>query len=158
VTDFLSDLLFFFERLNWLSVVDILLVTLIFFVLLYMLRDTQAMALLRGVLFLVVFVIFLTSLLELPAFSWLINTTIPALLLAIPVIFAPEIRRALERIGRAGVIIPTSSQSTEVKTEAMVEAILSAVARLSARQHGALIILRRLDSLEKYMATGVRMD
>ena len=158
MTDFLSDLLFFFERLNWLSVVDIFLVTLMFFVLLYMLRDTQAMALLRGVLFLVVFIIFLTSLLNLPAFSWLINTTLPALLLAIPVIFAPEIRRALERIGRAGAIHPVSRQNAEVKIEIMIKAIISATARLSARQHGALIILQRLDNLEAYIETGVRMD
>ncbi len=158
MTDFLSDLLFFFERLNWLSVVDILLVTLIFFALLYMLRDTQAMALLRGVLFLVVFIIFLTSLLNLPAFSWLINTTLPALLLAIPVIFAPEIRRALEKIGRAGAIHPANRQNADEKIEIMVKAIISATARLSARQHGALIVLQRLDNLEPYMETGVRMN
>ena len=158
VTEFLSNLLFFFERLNWLSVVDILLVTLIFFALLYMLRDTQAMALLRGVLFLFVFVVFLTSILNLPAFSWLINTTLPALLLAIPVIFAPEIRRTLERIGRAGIILPSNKQNTELKIDAIVQATISATARLSARQHGALIIFRRLDNLDKYIETGVRMD
>lgn len=158
MTDFLSDLLFFFERLNWLSVIDILLVTLIFFALLYMLRDTQAMALLRGVIFLLVFILFLTSLLNLPAFSWLINTTLPALLLAIPVIFAPEIRRALERIGRAGVIISTSGQNAETQIEKSIEAIISATARLSARQHGALIVLQRLDNLATFIETGVRMD
>ncbi len=158
VTDFLSDILFFFERLDWLSLVDIFLVTLIFFVLLYILRDTQAMALLRGVLLLVVFIIFLTSLLDLPAFSWLINTTLPALLLAIPVIFAPEIRRALERLGRAGAIHPLNSPNAEVKMRAMIKSIISATARLSARQHGALIILQRLDNLAEYIKTGVPMD
>lgn len=157
-SDTVSDFFFFFERLNWLSVVDILLVTLMFFVLLYMLRDTQAMALLRGVLFLVVFIIFLTSLLDLPAFSWLINTTLPALLLAIPVIFAPEIRRTLERIGRAGVLIPKNATNEEAMLKNIIDAIISATARLSARQHGALIVLERLDSLEEYMETGVRMD
>jgi len=111
------------------------------------------MTLLRGVIFLVVFVIFLTSLLDLPAFSWLINTTLPALLLAIPVIFAPEIRRTLERIGRAGAIIPASRQNTE-----MIQALISATARLSARQHGALTILQRLDNLDEFIETGVRMD
>lgn len=157
-SDSLSNFLFFFERLDWLSVVDILLVTLMFFVLLYMLRDTQAMALLRGVLFLVVFIIFLTSLLDLPAFSWLINTTLPALLLAIPVVFAPEIRRALERIGRAGVFIPKNTHNEEVVLKNTIDAIISASARLSARQHGALIVFERLDSLEEYVETGVRMD
>ncbi len=158
MNDIFSDLLFFFERLNWLSAVDILLVAFILFALLYMLRDTQAMALLRGVLLLVVFILFLTSLLNLPAFSWLINTTLPALLLAIPVIFAPEIRRALEKIGRAGAINPASGKNAEHQLIAMVHALTSASARLSARQHGALIILQRLDNLTEYIESGVRMD
>ena len=158
VANLLSDLLFFFEHLNWLSLLDIFLVTFIFFALLYLIRDTQAMALLRGVLFLVVFILFLTSLVNLPAFSWLINTTLPALLLAIPVLFAPEIRRALERIGRAGLIISINNQNGENQIEETVEALISATARLSARQHGALIVLQRFDNLESFIETGVRMN
>jgi len=158
VTDFLNDLLFIFERVNWLSVVDILLVTLIFFILLYTLRDTQALVLLRGVLFLVVLLALLTSLVELPAFSWLIQSTLPALLLAIPVIFAPEIRRGLERIGRAGTILSPGGKATDQETLDTIQAIVSASARLSARQHGALIVVQRLDSLEEYNDTGVRMN
>jgi len=53
----------------------------------------------------IVLISLLTSLDVLPAFSWLVSSTLPALLLAIPVIFAPEIRRTLERLGRAGAII-----------------------------------------------------
>ena len=102
MANFLNNILFIFQRLNWLSVLDILLVTLIFFMVLYSLRDTQAMVLLRGVILLVVALVLLTTLVELPAFSWLVQNSLPALLLSIPVIFAPEIRRALERLGRAG--------------------------------------------------------
>jgi len=158
VTDFLNDLLFIFQRVNWLSVIDILLVTLIFFILLYTLRDTQALVLLRGVLFLVVLLALLTSLVDLPAFSWLIQSTLPALLLAIPVIFAPEIRRGLERIGRAGTLLSPTGKASDQETLDTIHAIVSASARLSARQHGALIVLQRLDSLEEYNETGVRMN
>jgi diadenylate cyclase len=158
VTNFLNDLLFIFQRLNWLSVVDILLVTLIVFVLLYALRDTQALVLLRGVLFLVVLLALLTSLVDLPAFSWLIRSTLPALLLAIPVIFAPEIRRGLERLGRAGTFISTGNKTVAQETSKTIHAVISAAARLSARQHGALIILQRLDSLDEYNETGVRLN
>jgi len=158
VTNFLNDLLFIFQRVNWLSAVDILLVTLIFFILLYTLRDTQALVLLRGVLFLVVLLALLTSLVELPAFSWLIQSTLPALLLAIPVIFAPEIRRGLERLGRAGVFIASSGNGTTQDTLGTIQAIVSASARLSARQHGALIVIQRLDNLDEYLETGVRMN
>lgn len=158
VTNFLNDLLFIFQRLNWLDVVDILLVTLIFFILLYTLRDTQALVLMRGVLFLVILLALLTSLVELPAFSWLIQSTLPALLLAIPVIFAPEIRRGLERIGRAGTFISPGGRVNSQETLDTIHAIVSASARLSARQHGALIVIQRLDSLEEYNDTGVHLN
>ncbi len=158
MTEILNDLLFIFQRVNWLSVVDILLVTLIFYFLLYMLRDTQALVLMRGVLFLVILLALLTSLVELPAFSWLIQSTLPALLLAIPVIFAPEIRRGLERIGRAGTFFSPSGKATDQDALDIIHAVVSASARLSARQHGALIVLQRLDSLEEYNDTGVRMN
>ena len=158
MTDFLNDLFFIFQRVNWVSVVDILLVTLIFFILLYTLRDTQALVLLRGVLFLVVLLALLTSLVELPAFSWLIQSTLPALLLAIPVIFAPEIRRGLERIGRAGTFLSPGGRTNAQETLDTIQAIVSASARLSARQHGAIIVIQRLDSLEEYNETGVRMN
>ena len=158
MADFLSNLLFVFQRLNWLSVLDILLVAGIFFALLYSLRDTQAMALLRGMIFLFVLLALLTSLVSLPAFSWLVSNSLPALLLSIPVIFAPEIRRALERIGRAGTFMPLEKHPGAHETQHTIQAVTNAVARLSARQHGALIILQRLDNLEVYVEAGVRMN
>jgi diadenylate cyclase len=158
VADFISNLLFVFQRLNWLSALDIALVAAIFFGLLYSLRDTQAMALLRGVIFLFVLLALLTSLVSLPAFSWLIRNALPALLISIPILFAPEIRRVLERIGRAGNFVTPVKKVDSLETQQAVQSIVSAAARLSARQHGALIILQRLDSLASFIETGVRMD
>lgn len=157
MTDFISNLLFVFERLNWLSLLDILLVAAIFFGMLYSLRDTQAMSLLRGMIFLFVLLALLTSLVALPAFSWLIANALPALLLAIPVVFAPEIRRALERIGRAGLLVK-SGRVAHMDNEQVIQTVVSAAARLSARRHGALIVFQRLESLEVYIETGVRME
>jgi diadenylate cyclase len=159
MANFLNNILFIFQRLNWLSVLDILLVTLIFFVVLYSLRDTQAMVLLRGVIFLVVALVLLTTLVELPAFSWLVQSALPALLLSIPVIFAPEIRRALERLGRAGTvtIIQPAGMANDEETQKAIRAVVEAAARLSARQHGALIVIQRMDSLDQYIETGVQM-
>lgn len=158
--DLLSDIIFLFERLTWLSVLDLLLVTMVFFAIFMMLRDTQAMVLLRGVLLVVILLVLFTSLVELPAFSWLVSTTLPALLLAIPVIFAPEIRRGLERIGRAGSgsVIWNQSPNNLEAVQRMIRAVVSACARLSARQHGALIVLQRGDSLHEYIATGVALN
>ena len=157
MANFFDNIFFIFERLNWLSVLDIALVTLIFFALLYTLRDTQAMVLLRGAIFLIIALILLTSLFELPAFSWLVQNTLPALLLAIPVIFAPEIRRALERLGRAGNFVTGSGQPQQADIVKVIHAVVEASRRLSARQHGALIIMQRTDNLAQYAETGVQL-
>jgi len=155
VTNLLINILFIFQRLDWLGVIDILLVTLIFFGVLYLVRDTQAMILLRGIILILVLVALLTSLANLPAFSWLVRTALPALVLAIPVIFAPEIRRALERIGRAGTFFRASNKNASEEMQHTIQAVVAAAARLSARQHGALIILERFDRLDEYVRSGV---
>ncbi len=154
ITNLLDYLVFLFERLDWLSVVDILLVATVFFLILLLLRDTQAIVLLRGGLVLIALLGVLTSLEVLPAFSWLMSNTFPALILAIPVIFAPEIRRALERLGRTSTILP-ASQRTGFD---IVESLVAAVIRLANRKHGALIVLHRSDSLQEFINTGVPLD
>jgi diadenylate cyclase len=160
VPDLVNELVFLLQRLDWLAVFDIVLVALIIFAILLIVRDTQAMVLLRGVIFFAVLLSLLTSLVPLPAFSWLVRTTLPALLLAIPVIFAPEIRRALEKLGRAGsgTMLFQGTHTSLEEMEATIRAVVSASARLSARQHGALIVLQRVDSLQEYVQTGVTMN
>jgi len=156
IQNIIDNLSFIFQRLDWFSMIDMALVTVIFFVLLLLLRDTQAIVLLRGVLLLVVLGSVLSGIDELPAFSWLIQTTLPALLLAIPVIFAPEIRRALERMGRAEMFGLGERKASDAETT--IAALVTAVVRLSDRRHGALIVLRRQDSLDEYVQTGVRLN
>lgn len=155
MTNFLINILFIFQRLDWLGVIDILLVTLMFFGVLYLVRDTHAMMLLRGIILILVLVALLTSLANLPAFSWLVRTALPALVFAIPVIFASEIRRALERIGRAGTFFRASNKNASEEMQQTIQAVVAAAARLSARQHGALIIMERFDRLDEYIRSGV---
>lgn len=160
LANLISFLTYVFDRLDWLSLIDLLLVTLVFFSILRLLRDTQAMVLLRGILLLIALISLLTSLEVLPAFSWLMRTTLPALLLAIPVIFVPEIRRALERLGRAGSILETRAGALQDNPEVQrtITAVVNATQRLSERKHGALIVLQRLDSLQEYVRSGVPLN
>lgn len=153
VDQILSNLYFIFERLDWVNLIDLALVTFVFFSILLLLRGTQAVVLLRGVFLLILLVSLFTTLDVLPAFSWLVRNTLPVLLLAIPVIFAPEIRRTLERIGRAGTINPPSGRKTTAQDT--ISSVVSAASRLSDRKHGALIVMERADSLEEYIRTGV---
>ncbi len=157
--DFLSELSFLFQRLNWLSALDLVLVTLVFFAILLLVRDTQAMLLLRGLILLAIGLMVLTSLVNLPAFSWLVQTILPSLLLAIPVIFAPEIRRGLERLGRAGSAARLRSGVNGIQEiQSIITAVVTASVRLAARQHGALMIMQRSDNLDEYIRTGVRLN
>ena len=149
-------LLFIFARANWLSVFDILLVAAVVFLVLYLLRDTKALVLMRGVLFLIVVISLLSSLRVLPAFSWLTTNTLPTLLLAIPVIFAPEIRRVLERLGRTGSIFAHDNFSSE--KERIIQTVVQASRRIAERKYGGLIVFSRLDSLQAYIETGIRLE
>jgi diadenylate cyclase len=156
VSDLIAELVFSFQRLDWLSVVDLILVTAVFFALLSLVRGTQAVVLLRGMTLLIIVIALLTSLLPLPAFSWLLRTSLPALLVAIPVIFAPEIRRALERLGRAGNVFTPNLEAAEV--DRIVDALCGASQRLSDAHRGALVVIEREVKLDEYVETGVGLD
>jgi diadenylate cyclase len=150
-----DELFFILQRLTVSSAVDLLLVTLVIFAGLVFLRNTRAMVLLRGILLLYVLISLLIAVFNLPAFSWLVRNSIPAILVAIPVIFAPEIRRLLERLGRASSFL---SNREHAKEKDVIELIAQAAIRLSERRQGALIVLQRLDSLEEFVETGVALD
>ena len=156
-----NNLVFILERFTWSSLLDVLLVTFVFGLLLYLLRDTEAQTLLRGVFLLVIMITLLTSLVNLPAFSWLVTTLTPALILAVPVVFAPEIRRGLERMGSFGKLrVWRTSQSVKanLELEETLTAVTTAAVQLSARRHGALIVIRRKEFLDKYYKNGVMLN
>jgi len=156
VSDILSGLTFIFSRLDWLGVVDILLVTAVIYGLLLLVRGTQAVVLLRGIIFVVVIIALLTTFFRLSAFTWLLRNTLPALLISIPVIFAPEIRRALERLGRAGIAINFGTRAEAALP--VTEVLANAAQRLAERRHGGLIVIERQVGLKDYTDTGVVLD
>lgn len=156
--EIINNILFIFQRFNWLSVLDIVLVAVFFGLLLYLLRDTEAMTLLKGAIFVIALVSLLTSLINLPAFSWLIRTLSPALILAVPVIFAPEIRRALERVGRFGALSLFNRAPKPTEVEATLRSITAAALQLSERRQGALIVIKRRQFLDQYYKNGVMLD
>lgn len=160
MTNLFNDIFFLIQRFGWTDLLDIFLVSAIFYAVLILLRDTEALVLLRGALFIIILLGLLTSLVDLPAFSWLISTVLPALVFAIPVIFAPEIRRALERIGRAGNVsfLNRSRSVSERQIKETLDSVIQACSRLSERHHGALIILQRVQGLGEYIETGVMMN
>jgi diadenylate cyclase len=155
-TGVVSDILFILSHLDFYGVIDILLVALLFYWVLTLIQGTQAVQLLRGVLILAVLAAIAASLLKtLIAFSWLVDKALPALLVAIPIIFQPELRRALERLGRTPRLAATHHSS---QLEQAIEAVSQAVIDLSRQEHGALIVFERQTGLENYSEAGVRLE
>ena len=156
----LREIAWYFERLDWWSALDILLVTMTFYALLHLVRGTQAVPLLRGAVILILTMVLTANLLPFRAFGWLVNQGLPALLVAIPVILQPELRRALERLGRTVVSTGTylTPTSRALSTSDVVQEIAAACDHLADRHHGALIVFERSTGLEEYVETGVRLE
>lgn len=137
------------------DVVDILLVTAVIYTGLLLIRGTRAVQVLRGFLVLAVLVIFFSSIIKLPAFNWLIDKTLPVLLIAIPVIFQPELRRALEQLGRTGSYFRFLRRHHD---NPVIPAVKESCRHLSQRQYGALIVFERDTGLQEYIDTGVLLN
>jgi diadenylate cyclase len=142
--------------LDWRSVLDVVLVTVVIYAALRLFRGTQAIQLLRGVLIVAVFVALLSLVADLPAFNWLLRNSVPMVLVAIPVIFQPELRRALERLGRSSPLLNRRGDTTRV--QAVINEVVKAVDSLSQRRTGALIVFHGVTGLGNVIERGVRID
>lgn len=152
----MSDILWVFSRFQFSDAIDILLVATIFFALLQLIKGTQAVQLLRGVMILIFLTVLLSSILRLTAFGWLMGRILPALLVAIPVIFQPELRKALERLGRAGGLIDRPMR--EATANRAITQVARACRIMSEARHGAIIVFERNTGLQDYVDTGVEIN
>ena len=141
------------------AIVDVLVVTLIIYWLLWVAQGTRATQLIRGIVILLALVYFLGTSLELTTLNWLLSRTWPALVVGIPVIFQPELRRALEQLGHTGAWLrPHFAAGVEDNQERMVDEIVRAAAQLSRHRYGGLIVIERDTGLQEYAERGVPLD
>jgi diadenylate cyclase len=150
------ELVWALDNLTLKSLIDIVLVALIFFGASFFFRGTQAIALLRGMVLVLVGMLLISSVLNLTALRWLLENTFLVLGIAIPVIFQPELRRALEQLGRAGRFL--NRQAPESVRDRVIEEVCQAAEKLSERRHGALIVLQRQSNLQEYVRTGIPLN
>lgn len=159
MSNYINNIIFVFQRFTWWSLIDVFLLSVIFYLLLKLLQQTQSRLLIRGIfIFTVAAALFSTFTQVMPGFSWLITSILPALIFVIPVIFSKEIRKSFERLGRAGDIIPSRTTLTKETLPKELLKIIKAASRLSTLRYGALIVIERLDNLNDYTVTGVTMD
>ncbi len=141
---------------NWQSIIDLSLVALFFYILLRLFRGTQAVQLLRGILVIGLVVAVIARTEELTAFRWLLRSSSLAVLVAIPVIFQPELRRALERVGRG---MPFLNRRVEgAMTQQFINEIVKACEQLADNRYGALIVMEGSTGLGEYIDRGVPIN
>jgi len=160
----MPDILRLLGRLNPfvspLPLLDIAIVSLIFFWLLGVIRGTRAVQLLRGIGIVLALSILLGSALNLRTLNWLLSNAIrPALIVAIPVLFQPELRRALETLGRTndlfGRPFGRANRSELLET---INGVARAAQQLSQQGVGALMVIERETRLQEYADRGVILD
>ncbi|CEH31486.1 hypothetical protein AM501_04505 [Aneurinibacillus migulanus] len=138
-----------------INAVDILIVTYIIYKLILLLRGTRALQLFKGIIVIVV-VMLASTVLQLRTLQWLMDKAFTYGVFAILVIFQPELRRALEQIGR-GRLFSRSSAPEEKAVADAVEAIGKSVFYMAKRRIGALIVIERETGLSDYIETGINL-
>jgi diadenylate cyclase len=155
----LEELIYFTSRFleqPLIHIIDILLVGLVIYGIFAIVRGTRAVQLLRGTVVIVLFAVLISVVfVELTAFRWLIANIVPALLVAFPVLFHAELRRAIEQADLAGIFLRFFRHTPENK---FVLALARACLRLSQRRHGALIVIEREVGLQEYIDTGIILN
>src|ERR1700736_17739 len=138
------------------AVLDIAIVALVLYWLLSLISGTSAATLVRGILILLTLGFVLSNVFNLTMLQFLLRSSIPALIFAIPVLFQPEIRRALEQLGRAGSLIPRTTVASP--NNRLAETIARAAQQLAERRFGALLVIERATPLGEYASRGIGMD
>jgi diadenylate cyclase len=141
------------NRVDPIDFLDVFLIALFIYWGFLLLRGTAAITLLRGAAIILIAITFLARALNLEVLDFVIRNSLTGLIIAVPIIFQPEIRRALERVGRGGFGVWARAPVDDV-----VDTISKTAADLSVRRHGALIVFERETGLQNYADTGVALD
>lgn len=141
------------------TVVDITLVAYILYKLFSLIRGTRAVPLINGVITLVIAYL-AARFLRLYTIQFILENAFIAASVAIPIIFQPELRRALEHLGR-GRLLPTNRRTDEFKEEdttRLVDQVVRATEILGRTKTGALIVIERETGLGEYIDSGIKLD
>lgn len=139
------------------TIIDLILVWYVIYVLVSMLKQNmRTMQLFKGVLLILILKMF-TSLFGLSAMDYLVNTVLTWGVVAVIVVFQPEIRGLLEKIGQTKLEVNHDKLSDDEK-ERLMDELVSAITKLSEDQIGALITFERSQSLIDYINTGTKIN
>ncbi|MDO5547263.1 MAG: diadenylate cyclase CdaA [Eubacteriales bacterium] len=140
------------------DVVDIAIVTFLIYQFIRLIRETSTSQIIRGVLVLLIAMV-VSDLLDLVMLSTLFHTIITWGIIVLAIVFQPELRKVLRRVGETGVASFLFSRQNEITLEeAVVKEMVTACKEMSWSRTGALVIFERRDSLDEILKTGTRVD
>lgn len=141
------------------DIIDILIVAVIIYYIITIAKETKAKQLLKGIA-IILAVFFVSEWLHLNALNYILSATLQVGAFALVVLFQPELRNILERMGRidVGKFIDFSSDSTNDVMERSIKSVIKAACNMSASRTGALMVLERKTRLGEYISTGTLLD
>lgn len=140
-----------------INVIDMLVVAVLIYKLFQLIKGTRAVQLIKGVVLLLVATT-VSDWLGLYTFNWILKNVKTMVVVAIPVVFQPELRRALERLGRGKIFARPIVFYGEEDTSKLINEIIRAVMVMAKNKIGALIVIERETGINDYIETGIRLD
>lgn len=151
----------YFPDLHLTDVIEILILTYLIYHLIIWIKNTKAWMLLRGIIVLAVLIL-LAVIFKLHTILFIAKNSVTVLATAVVVVFQPELRRALEKLGEKQFltsIVPFETNKERVRfSEDTMDSIIDAVYNMGRAKTGALIVVEQAIRLNEYESTGIQMD
>lgn len=165
ITNWISRMVSFIPAIRWNNVLEILIISVLIYYILIWIRDTRAWTLLKGIFVIFAFVLF-AYVFQMDTILWLFQNLISVAIISIFVLFQPELRRALEQLGRKNILASflnfsgnAAANEQEAKTvEKTKTEIIKACMEMSKARTGALIVIEQDVQLSEYERTGIFLD
>jgi diadenylate cyclase len=140
------------------DIVDMAVIAYITYRLFMLIRETRAEQLIKGIIVLV-FATWVSGFFRLYTVNWLLRNTMTVGVIALLIVFQPELRRALEILGRGGILFgKPQNEFLDRETRMLIDEITLAVQSLAKKRTGALIVLERETGIGEFVETGVTLD
>ena len=153
----MTEILSQFRLFDWTSILDVVVVAVVIYQLLMLIKGTRAVQLLKGILVLLI-VSNGADFLHLGTIRWLLDQVWQMLFIALPVVFQPELRRALEQLGRGKFFARHPLTLGNEALERLTEEMVRCTQVLSKNRIGALIVLERETGVQNFVETGIKID
>ena len=160
IQNYLSNL--YIPRITWTDIIEIFIIAFVLYSFLVWIKNTKAWALLKGIIIVVLFALF-AYILNLRTILWIAGKTISVGIIALVIIFQPELRRALEQLGRKKLVLNffnfgDSHEKDERYSSKTADEIVRAAYEMGAVKTGALIVIEQDMMLDEYVRTGINVD